>query len=249
MITSVAVVVPVADEAELLPGCLRALRATCRDLDAAVPTRIVVVLDGCTDASADIADRVPGVETVRADARCVGTARRIGSAHALRDVARPDECWLAATDADSQVPRHWLRSMIGLADGGADLVLGTVAPLGDHLPPRAAAAYHSGYVPRDGHPHVHGANLGIRASAYLRLGGWPALATGEDHALVARAVSAGDVRIRSTGSVPVRTSTRLTGRAPYGYSSYLRGLVRATGVRDAHNARRQPAIWVPAARE
>ena len=35
------------------------------------------------------------------------------------------------------------------------------------------------------HPHVHGANLGFRASAYLRAGGFPALPTAEDHALVA----------------------------------------------------------------
>ena len=27
---------------------------------------------------------------------------------------------------------------------------------------------------RDGHPHVHGANFGIRADTYLSLGGWPA---------------------------------------------------------------------------
>lgn len=189
----------------------------------------MLVLDSCTDRSADIAARFPDVEAIVVDARRVGTARRLGATHALRDVTSPDDCWLAATDADSQVPEHWLTTMVGLADEGADLVLGTVLPVGDHLPPSALARYHAGYVPTDGHPHVHGANLGIRASTYLRLGGWPDLATGEDHALVAAAVTAGDVRIRRTGAVPVGTSTRLVARAPYGYSSHLRGLVAASG--------------------
>ncbi len=160
-------------------------------------------------------------------ARRVGLARRAGSSVALAGAAAPDRLWLASTDADSQVPVDWLTGMVGLADDGADLVLGTVVPAGDPLPPGVSEAYDAAYVHADGHPHVHGANLGIRASSYLRLGGWPDLATGEDHALVARAAAAGDVRVRRTGALPVATSTRLTARAPYGYSSHLRGLITA----------------------
>jgi RNA polymerase sigma-70 factor (ECF subfamily) len=37
---------------------------------------------------------------------------------------------------------------------------------------------------------VHGANLGIRASAYLAAGGFPPLPTAEDHALLAAAIRA-----------------------------------------------------------
>lgn len=233
MITTVAVVVPVADEAELLTRCLTALRASCAELHRtrgnAVRTRIVVALDACTDASAAIAAAWPEVEVVRLAARRVGTARRTGSAHALRGVPRPDDVWLAATDADSQVPVHWLTAMVDLADDGADLVLGTVAPVGDDLPPDAYEAYAAGYVLADGHPHVHGANLGVRGSTYLALGGWPELATGEDHWLVARATTSAEVRIRRTGSLPVATSTRLVGRAPCGFSSHLRGLIASAG--------------------
>ena len=34
------------------------------------------------------------------------------------------------------------------------------------------------------HSHVHGANLGFRAAAYLRADGFPDVPTGEDRALV-----------------------------------------------------------------
>ena len=34
------------------------------------------------------------------------------------------------------------------------------------------------------HPHVHGAHLGVRGSAYLACGGFPALPVSEDVALV-----------------------------------------------------------------
>ena len=37
------------------------------------------------------------------------------------------------------------------------------------------------------HPHVHGANLGMRADAYLAAGGWNPLPTAEDHDLVGTA--------------------------------------------------------------
>jgi hypothetical protein len=226
-ITQVATVVPVADEADLLPYCLRALHAANKHLERThgLRSRIVVVLDDCTDGSSAVLAAFPEVQTVAVSARRVGTARRIGSEHALRDVVHPERSLLTATDADSTVPQHWFSELVGFAGRGADLVLGTVVPDGDDLPPGAAARYAAGYVPGDGHPHVHGANLAVRASTYCRIGGWSDRETGEDHALVAAAIRAGGVRIRRTGAVPVATSTRLIARAPYGYSSYLRGLI------------------------
>ena len=71
---------------------------------------------------------------------------------------------------------------------------------------------------------MHGANLGIRGDAYLALGGWPALPTGEDAELVRRATAAGHVRIARSAAIPVVTSTRRAGRAPQGFSGYLRDL-------------------------
>lgn len=75
---------------------------------------------------------------------------------------------------------------------------------------------------------MRGANLGIRADAYHAPGGWQPLATGEDAELARRATQAGYLRITRTASHPVMTSARQSGRAPRGFSHYLRNL-SATG--------------------
>jgi cellulose synthase/poly-beta-1,6-N-acetylglucosamine synthase-like glycosyltransferase len=227
LITVVGVVVPVADEEAVLGRCLESVCASRAELHherADLDVRVVAVLDACRDASERVAGAFPGVVTIRTTARRVGIARRAGSAHVLRSTAAPrHSVWLAHTDADSQVPRDWLTGMVCVAELGADLVLGTVRPdVG--LPPTALSAWYDAHVLADGHPHVHGANLGVRASAYTALGGWPDVTAGEDHALAARAARAPGLRIVRTSQFPVRTSTRLQARAPYGFSSYLRGL-------------------------
>lgn len=56
--------------------------------------------------------------------------------------------------------------------------------------------------------------------ACLRCGGYPALATGEDHALVT-ALRAGGHRVLRTRRSPVLTSARLTARARGGYGDHL----------------------------
>jgi hypothetical protein len=52
---------------------------------------------------------------------------------------------------------------------------------------------------------VHGANLGFRASAYLKADGFSPLPTGEDHALVAALTTAGS-RVLFTSALTVTTS-------------------------------------------
>jgi hypothetical protein len=101
------------------------------------------------------------------------------------------------------------------------VVLGTVLP-GPGLRPAARTKWAGRHHLRDGHPHVHGANFGIRGDAYLALGGWPPLASGEDADLARRAARTGHLRISRIGSAPVTTSARREGRAPRGFSSYLR---------------------------
>jgi glycosyltransferase involved in cell wall biosynthesis len=230
MIRHVGVVVPAANEAFLLDRCLRALRASRSDLHRAhcyvVRTRIVLVLDSCTDASAAIAAGYPDIEVIEASVRSVGRARNAGVQHLLRSGVRASEHWLANTDADSQVPTAWLAGMVDEADRGAHLVIGTVTP-DSRLPGVVDAAWHARHPQRDDHPHVHGANFGIRADAYTALGGWPLLTVGEDQTLADRARAAGHLRISRTARLPVRTSVRLEGRAPSGFSSYLRDLGQA----------------------
>ena len=73
------------------------------------------------------------------------------------------------------------------------------------------------------HPHVHGANLGIRASAYLAAGGFPPLRTAEDHALLAAATRAGCM-VAQASDIAVETSGRRLARAPRGFGDLLRTL-------------------------
>ncbi len=78
-------------------------------------------------------------------------------------------------------------------------------------------------VHREGHRHVHGANLGVRVSAYRRAGALAPLSTGEDVALVAALDRCGAAVLR-TARAPVTTSARLRGRAPAGVADDLLAL-------------------------
>ena len=126
----------------------------------------------------------------------------------------PGRLWLATTDADSRVPPHWLSRQLELADDGADLVVGTVEvdDWSAH-PPYVEQRWRAGYDQRDGHGHVHGANVGARADAYLEVGGFPSLDRDEDVALVAALAHR---RVVRTGTIPVLTSARLRSRAAAG---------------------------------
>jgi GT2 family glycosyltransferase len=78
-----------------------------------------------------------------------------------------------------------------------------------------------------GHGHVHGANLGIRADLYQRLGGFDAAVVNEDVDLIRRARRHG-VEIRWALDMAVRTSSRAVGRAPLGFAGHLQDLHTAT---------------------
>jgi hypothetical protein len=238
-IAALAVIVPAHNEEALLPHALAALRRAARHpaLPARVRVRLVVVADACTDATAALA-RAAGAHVVRAEARNPGLARAAGAAAALGLCAEPPaRVWLSSTDADSLVPANWLARQWRWAARGWDAVVGTVRPHGGD--PALAALLHREtvrYRAAGGarHPHVHGANLGVRADAYLRAGGYPPLATGEDHALV-HALEASGHRVLRTRRSPVATSARLRPRASGGY-----------GERLARLAEREDAVTPPA---
>jgi glycosyltransferase involved in cell wall biosynthesis len=224
VIRRIAVIVPAANEERQLGDCLSSIRAARAHLyrtSASIRVRIVVVLDGCRDLTADIAAAHGDVQSVTISAGNVGMARRAGARVALAGAGPVGELWLANTDADSEVPANWLTSMAAEARRGAHVVLGTVVP-GPGLRPAARARWISRHHLRDGHPHVHGANFGIRGDAYLALGGWQPLVTGEDADLARRAAHTGHLRISRIASAAVTTSTRHESRAPRGFSSYLR---------------------------
>jgi glycosyltransferase involved in cell wall biosynthesis len=223
-IQAVGIVVPAHDEETLLPACLAALQ---RAVDAAgVPVHLLVVADTCTDQTVAVA-RACGVRAMMIRARNVGAARSAGMGELLRLTAGVDPAavWLATTDADTVVPRDWLKRQLKYAGQGWDVVLGTVAVADwDGHPPHVPAAFHAQYDFGDGaHPHVHGANLGIRASAYRAAGGFRPLRTAEDHALLAAATEAG-CSVLPASDITVETSARRRARAPLGFSHLLRTL-------------------------
>ena len=230
-VAAVAVVVPAHDEEALLPAALAAIAVAQHAVAArgGPPVDVVVVADACADRTADVA-RSAGVRVLPVQFRSVGRARAAGVADALSRVRHvpSDRVWLATTDADSVVPPGWLEHQLALADGGADLVLGTVDVLDwSHQPPHVERRWRASYDPRDGHRHVHGANAGARADAYLAVGGFAAVDREED---VALAAAMRHRRVVRTGGQPVVTSARHQGRAPAGFAGHLARLARLAEV-------------------
>lgn len=223
---AVAVVVPAHDEQELLGACLDALALAATHV--AVPVHVLVVLDRCRDASADVC-AVRGVPVLAVDARSAGRARALGMA-ALVDQLGAEALWLATTDADSRVAPEWIAEQLLCAAAGADAVFGVVdvddwSGHGIRVPHRFRALY-TGTGP-DGtgpHSHRHGANLGLRADRYLEVGGMPELAVGEDQALASLLEQVAGVRLVATTAVRVTTSARRRSRVVGGFASFLTSL-------------------------
>lgn len=231
----IGVVVPAHNEQDRLARCLASIaRAAAHPALAGETVRIMVVLDACTDGSAQVVARhaasaAPGaapaagrrtrceVSALSVQARNVGAARAAGAIRLVGQGAR----WLAFTDADTTVSRGWLAAQLGL---GADAVCGTVGVRGWRA--HAAAVrerYAQRYVDADGHRHVHGANLGVSTAWYLRVGGFAPLAAHEDVALV-RALAERGASIAWSAAPRVTTSARRDARARGGFGDYLLGL-------------------------
>jgi glycosyltransferase involved in cell wall biosynthesis len=221
----IGIVIPAHDEEACLDACLRAARAAaCHPGLLGEPVHIAVVLDSCTDGSAAIAARHAAlrgaagtVTRLAVDAKNVGAARAAGCRQLLQLGAR----WLAFTDADTTVSPDWLVAQLRLE---ADVVCGTVgvddwSPHGDN-----AAALHrhfrNSYTDADGHRHIHGANLGVAADAYLRAGGFAALACSEDVALV-DALRRTGARFAWSAAPRVTTSARCDAKARGGFGDTL----------------------------
>jgi hypothetical protein len=222
----IVVAIPARNEEELLPRCLDSVKRACARLPISVTWDIVVVADSSTDHTFEVSQALLENEgvTMRADFGVVGCARAFAIETALKRYAGPTRfCWLANTDADCCVPESWLLDQLALAVNGVEAIAGTVdvdcfAEHGIEVEDRFRASY---LIHADGtHPHVHGANLGIRADTYLRVGGWYQLDTAEDHDLWNRLKSRGSLCV-SVGKMKVITSGRRVGRAPLGFAGAL----------------------------
>lgn len=221
-------VVPARNEATLVRRCVQSIAVARTEVLHRCRVDIVVVADRCTDHTVHAATTaLDGIGTVMvADVGSAGAARALGCSAALDTRSHPlSLTWIANTDADTSVPRGWFADQLRWADAGVTAVAGVV----DIAPndPRLRRLFADTYAlhPDGTHPHVHGANLGVRADAYVGVGGWGDVQTGEDHDLWNR-LRAGGYRTVSDSALTVMTSARRSGRAPKGFARNIDVLAR-----------------------
>jgi Glycosyl transferase family 2 len=234
------VVIPVHNEDELVGEALASLdRAITRALDAGmVDVGVAIVLDACWDRSGEIvlewgrhvrhSDRLH-VQILQEDQANVGVARRVGCQALLAEwfTVAPGDIWLATTDADSEVPSDWITSQMRMRRGGAQVWVGGVGVR--DWSGRSAATVEAWH--RQGETEclpIYGANFGIDAETYLRVGGFQALPSGEDRALFEQALAVGAV-IHTDPTVRVLTSGRRVARAPDGFADALNTIEMTVG--------------------
>jgi glycosyltransferase involved in cell wall biosynthesis len=208
----IGVVIPAHNEEALLAACLQSVRQAAADplLDAE-PVEIVVVLDACTDRSAALAIRYKA-QFISLNERCVGAARALGASWALDSGAR----WIASTDADTIVPPNWLSAQLKLS---ADAACGQVQIDDWSGYSDGVRECFLGRYDAEVH-HIHGANLGLSAAGYHTAGGFPALRSGEDAAIIASLLKRGG-DVRWAGAPPVITSARWQTTIEGGFAAHL----------------------------
>lgn len=221
-IEHVLVVVPAHDEQERIGRLVASVLASAEhlaDSHPAVSVRLVVSADGCSDETVERA-RAAGAEVLEIERCGVGAARSAGIAHALSGAtSSSDRVWLANTDGDTVVPVDWLRAHVEHAHEH-DALVGTVRPEPADLDPEAYERWRETRAREESIGSIHGANLGVRASAYLAAGGFGAEALHEDVGLVERLRGIG-ARIGATDRGEVVTSGRRDNRVAGGYGAYL----------------------------
>jgi glycosyltransferase involved in cell wall biosynthesis len=228
------VVVPARDEQDQIAGCLSALAAQT------VPPEefeVILVVDACTDRTAEVAQRTARERSVRLSlidgpGQGAGPARRAGmdlAAERLLAHGREDGL-VACTDADSRPAPDWLARQLVHIDAGADAVAGLIELDPDEsqrLAPevlrrrRRDATQRLELVrqtdPGAAHHHFAGASIGVTAGVYRAVGGVEPVAALEDAAFAQRLADAGILVLRAD-DVRVRTSARADGRATRGLS-------------------------------
>jgi hypothetical protein len=226
-------VIPARDEECSITGCLEALvgalEASC---DSLIDSWIVLVADSCADATASLGRKLLAHRgtVIECSVASPGEARRIGAAEVLTHFAHlpARKVWIANTDADSRVTQGWIGRQLELAKCGYCGVAGivrvdTIEGLDQTTLKSLLADY---TIHSDGsHPHVHGANMGVRADAYIDAGCWSNLAVAEDHCLWSRLKARGWPTASCARTV-VHTSGRLFGRAQGGFADSLRTKLR-----------------------
>jgi hypothetical protein len=178
--------------------------------------------------------------TLRGDEATAGFARSLALRLAGESLSGSDV--LMTTDADGQVDPLWLFENLRGFQAGAYAVCGRaeIDPeealqiperlhRDDALECRLVALLDEiewlldpdPHDPWPRHTQHSGASIAVTASAWRRVGGIPAVPSGEDRAFVA-ALRLADMRIRHAPEVRVRVSGRISGRARGGMADTIR---------------------------
>lgn len=223
------VVVPACNEADSIVACLDSvLGALDQGGLSQSDSWVTVVADSCRDATAHLARQTLEYRgsVIECSVASPGAARRLGAAAILAHFEQVpySRVWIANTDADTCVASNWISRQLELADSGCCGVAGIVyVEEAEGLDRRTLSTLLADYTIHDDgtHPHVHGANLGIRADAYIDAGCWSPIPLAEDHCLWSRVRARGWPTAACSRTV-VRTSGRLRGRAVGGFADSLR---------------------------
>lgn len=164
--TRVSVVIPSLNDSAMLAVCLEALARQTRPAD-----EIVVVDNGSTDATADVA-RAAGARVIDEPHRGIFPATAAGFDAATGDL-------LARLDADSVPEPDWIERVVARFESEPDLA--ALSGPGDFYGSNrlvhwvAENLYIGGYIWfvgwLVGHPPLFGSNLALRASTWARLRG------------------------------------------------------------------------------
>ncbi|WP_210357260.1 glycosyltransferase [Sphingomonas beigongshangi] len=231
---SIAIGIPVRNEAEHLPELLHALaRQRC-----APPFVVCFFFDSCDDDSEGLVEAMRAALPFRiiTDRACsgaspsAGVARRRAMELAVRSAP---EGVLLSTDADGEPDDYWIASnLFGLRR--ADIVAGRIfrkptrpSVLADRLESYLNRLHDVrrrldpvDYEDQATHHWTSAASLAVMTRHYLDAGQFQPVAKGEDALFVDDATRRG-LRVRRDSAVIVRTSPRRLGRIPGGYATNL----------------------------
>ena len=238
---SVAVAIPLKNEAAHIPSMLAALDEAAKCYGGAVA--VVIVANDCSDASLDLLDayRPRHFElewravSMLPGAQHAGWARRLALDAAAEQLNERHDL-LLSTDADTLVSPQWIKRIAAHVDQGYDAVAGQALTrreerlaLGIKAKQRldeigryytALAFLQAAAEPNPNeawprHFYEGGASIALTLDIYRRIGGAPTPPLAEDKALFERIRLHGG-RIRHPVDVRVFTSCRIQGRAPGG---------------------------------
>ena len=221
------VVVPARDEEDLIGACIAALAhqtGVARDA-----YEVILVLDRCTDATAERAIQAAAGMTLHlipSNGAGVGHARRTGMDLAAERL--PPDGLIATTDADSTPAPDWLATQLTAVAQGARAIGGRI-DVRDATPAALArreadAARRRAELRGAGareHHQFSGASFAVTSATYTRVGRLEPRHALEDEGFE-RALRHHGIPIERLASVKVTTSGRRLGRAPRGLAVDLR---------------------------